>query len=438
MRVSKGALGLAVLVPLAAVLGLEVSGCSADTSNTQTGGSGGDATTNAGGNGGAGGGNTSSTGGSGVGGDIGLGGMQGTGGIEACVATEAEATLEKKPVDIIFIIDNSGSMGDNIESVQNNINANFAAIIGASGIDYRVIMISEHGGLGDESICVGAPLSTTNCMPVPNEPGVNAPIFYQYSVVIGSHDSYCRAVNAYNGTLPDQFGLGVGGWKQWLRTEAFKVFVEVTDDGTTCTLGNTTIDDNDNVNDGATAAQVMDGTLLALDPAQFGTAAARNYVWHSIIGLAENNPPTAAYQPGDALVTGVCGSAVASGTAYQVLSQITGGLRFPICQFASFDVVFQEIAKGVIAGAKVECEFPVPPPPDGETIDLATVVLEYTPGDGSGAIKMEQVKDATECKPAAFYIENDIIKLCPDACTVVQDDGGAKISILFGCENEAT
>ncbi len=42
-------------------------------------------------------------------------------------------------------------MGDNIQSVQDNINANFAAIIGASGIDYQVVMISEHGDIGAET-----------------------------------------------------------------------------------------------------------------------------------------------------------------------------------------------------------------------------------------------------------------------------------------------
>ncbi len=431
MRISKGALGLAAVIPVVAVLGLQATGCSTDT-NAQTGGSGGQ-----GNSGGSGAGNGTA----GNGGDIGLGGNNqgGAGGkIEACVATSAEATLEKKPVDIVFIIDNSGSMGDNIESVQNNINDNFAAIIGASGVDYRVIMISEHGNVGSENICVKAPLSSTDCNPVPDAPGENPPIFYHYSVNIGSHDSICKALGSYDGGIEDQFGLGVGGWKQWLRKEAFKVFVEVTDDGVTCSTGGVSYDDNDNAAAGDTTAKKIDAAILGLDPEQFGDAAARNYVWHSIIGLAENDPPTAAYAPGDALVTGHCNTAVAPGTAYQVVSQITGGLRFPICQFASFDVVFQEIAKGVIAGAKVECAFPVPEAPAGETIDLATVVLEYTPGNGGRGLKMKQVESAAACAPDSFYIENGVISLCPDACAVVQGDDKAKISIEFGCANEAT
>lgn len=436
MHISKRALGLVVAAPLLAALGLLVNGCSEDTNNSsQSGGAGGSASTAAGGSGAG----TAAGGsgqGGGLGGDIGLGGDQGTGGIAACVATSAEATLEKKPVDIVFIIDNSGSMGDNIESVQNNINDNFAAIIGASGIDYRVIMISEHGDLGAESICVKAPLSSTDCNPVPAQPGQNPPIFYQYSVPISSHDSFCKALRSYDGTLADQYGLGVGGWKQWLRKEAVKVFVEVTDDGTTCSLNNVTYDDNDNAADGDVTAKKFDDAILALDPEQFGDAQSRNYVWHSIVGLPENDPPTAAYAPADPIVEGHCSTAVAPGTAYQVLSQITGGLRFPICQFASFDVVFKEIAKGVIEGATVSCEFPVPDPPAGETIDLSTVVIEYTPGSGGGVQKMKQVAGAAQCMPATFYIENGTIKLCPDACAVVQADDKAKINILFGCKDE--
>ncbi|MBK8251477.1 MAG: hypothetical protein IPK82_02265 [Polyangiaceae bacterium] len=422
-------------VGVLALVGYVAVGCGEDPKTTPTGGAAGNA--GSAGNGGGGSGQGGQTGGQA--GDIGLGGKQGgTGGLMPCVATSVEGTLEKKPVDIMFIIDNSGSMGDNINAVQNNINQNFAAIIGASGIDYRVIMISEHGALGAESICIGAPLSTSNCNPVPAEPGQNPPIFYQYSVPIGSHNSVCQALSGYDGTLPDQYNYGPGGWKQWLRKEAFKVFVEVTDDGMTCTFNGVAYDDNDNPADGDVAAKTFDAALLALDPEQFGTDAARNYVWHSIIGLAEKAVPTEAYAPTDPVATGVCGTAVASGTAYQVLSQVTGGLRFPICEFASFDVVFQEIAKGVIAGAKIDCALPVPEPPPGETIDLATVVLEYTPGNGGAVVKMSQVGSAAMCKPDAFYIENNVIQLCPDACALVQSDDKAKIDVLFGCSTEPT
>jgi hypothetical protein len=438
MRMRNSGLGLALLFPFALALGLGAGGCGSDPQSSASGGAGGPGA-NGSGTAGGGAGVGAGAGQGGIGG-MGVGGIgagdQGSGGMAACVATTAEATLEKKPVDIIFLIDNSGSMGDNITSVQKNINDNFAAIIAASGVDYRVIMISEHGPVGEESICIKAPLSSTDCNPVPAEPGQNDPIFFQYSIPISSHDSWCKAIEGYDGTLPDQFGLAPTGWSQWLRKEAFKVFVEITDDNVSCSLNGTTLKDNNKATDGETTAAAFDSALLAIGPDQFGDAAKRNYVWHSIIGLVENDPATAVYAPGDPIITGVCDTAVHPGTGYQALSITTGGLRFPICQFASYDLVFQEIAKGVIDGAKVACEFPVPEAPAGDTIDLETVVLNYTPGGMGDAQKMKQVAGAAACMPSSFYIEGDLIKLCPDTCAIVQKDGKAKIEIAFGCKQD--
>ena len=401
-----------------------------------------DASGSAGRGAGAGVGTGTAQGGTGTGGDIGFDGGPGDSGLDpdsACAATSAEATLVKKPVDIVFVIDNSGSMGDNIVSVQNNINDNFASIIAASGIDYRVIMLSEHGeAIGPESICVKAPLSATDCNPVPPQPANNPPFFFHYSYPVLSHDSWCRILDTFDGSQPDQYGLAPMGWSEWLRPDSFKVFVEVTDDDVQCST--VTLPQNLSFNDastqagGTSAAQAFDAALLAMSPAHFGDAANRNYMWQSIIGLSENNPATAAWQPADPIVLTNCGTAVSPGTGYQALSAMTGGLRFPICQFASFDVVFQAIAEGVIQGAKVECSFPVPDPPPGETIDLSTVVVQYSPGDMSPAQSLQQVASAAECGPGKFYIAAGTIELCPDACALVQSDDAAKISILYGCE----
>src|SRR5688572_26963998 len=42
---------------------------------------------------------------------------------EACVITKDEATLVRQPVDIILLLDNSGSMSDELGAVEANINA---------------------------------------------------------------------------------------------------------------------------------------------------------------------------------------------------------------------------------------------------------------------------------------------------------------------------
>ncbi|MCC6552649.1 MAG: hypothetical protein IT372_06440 [Polyangiaceae bacterium] len=414
-------LGLSAVAAVAA-------GCSGDE-NTGTG---------AGGPGGTG---TGASGGTGSGGGLGFGGGEDDGGLtpdSACAAQEAEATLTKRPVDVIIVIDNSGSMTSEIVAVQDNINVNFASIIEASGIDYRVIMIADHGSAsGSQSVCVEMPLSSASCSPIPPEPGQNPPIFFHYSNEIASHNSLCRVLDTFAGGVPDDYGFAPNGWSEWLRPDSLKVFVEITDDGTTCSTStlaqNVSLDDNDNGADGLTAGAAFDAALLALSPAHFGDATLRNYVFYSIVGVSENDPATAPWQPGDPMVPGHCSTAVAPGTAYQALSMTTGGLRFPMCQTGSYDAVFQAIADGVISGATVECEFPVPDPPPGETIDLSTVQVEYTPGGGGPKQTFTQVPNALECGPGKFYIDADVIHLCGEACATVQSDDAAKLSILYGC-----
>ena len=340
----------------------------------------------------------------------------------ACASVKAEATLQKKPVDIIFVIDNSGSMTDEIQAVQQNINKNVADIIGKSGLDYRVIMLARHGnynGALTNAICVEKPLSTlATCRPVPTRPGPNPPKFYHYSRQIESSDSFDRILGTYNGSEGDEFGLGPGGWSKWLRTDAFKVFVEITDDNST--MNETTFETR----------------LFALLPKHFGDATNRNYVFHSITGLKENTPPTKAWGPMDPVQTAKCtrgGGAVNPGAIYQNLSRKTGGLRFPICEHASFDAVFSSIATGVIAGSKVACDFPMPMPPPGQKVDLDSVLVEYTPNSMGAPQTIKQVPNAAACAPSAFYIEKDRVNLCPATCTTVQADANAKVEVVFDC-----
>jgi hypothetical protein len=351
--------------------------------------------------------------------DAGAGGSGG----EACVVQSAEATLKKKPVDVIFVIDNSGSMTGEIIAVQNNINKNFAQIIEDSGLDYRVILIARHGtATSGQSICIGQPLSGAKCTcmapsgpcsGVPAQP-VNTEKFYHYSVEIGSTNSLTQVTSTY--AKKDEFGLAPGGWKEWLRKDAFKVFVEITDDNQS----------------GTNPEVTFDNALLGFPEGHFGTKEKRNYIFHSIIGI-KAKPSTSSWPPTDPVQDETCGSgAVNSGKTYQRLSILTGGLRFPICNNASFDVVFKTIAEGVVEGSSVECAFPIPEPPDGQTIDPSTIVINYTPGEGSET-KFEQVNGEGACDGKSFYIKDGIINLCPLVCGQVQGDPKAKLQLLYGC-----
>jgi len=412
-----------LLVAAAFVPGLVLLGACGSSTDPKAGGS--DGTGNANGPGGP---NDS------FGGNGGNGGPGDDAGNE-CAAQEAQATVVKRPVDIIFTIDNSGSMSDEIAEVQTQVNQNFTNIIDAAGVDYHVILISRHGANSSQSVCISAPLSGTNCAPVPTQPAETAK-FFHYSVEIASQDAWCKILTTFD--KADEFNLHPNGWGELLRPDAFKVFVTISDDriNTSCSVNGSTLKFQDqNTIAGATAAaEAFDAALLARSPAQFGTAAQRNYVHHAIAGFDWAEPTkTKAWPATDPINEETCGDDSENpGKGHQAIAKLTGGLRFPSCD-PNYTAIFQEIAKGVVAGAKVACEFDIPDAPPGETLDLNTVVSRYTPGNGGAPVDFGQVANAAACAPNKFYIENDKIKLCPEACTLVQSDEKAQMKILFGC-----
>jgi hypothetical protein len=345
-------------------------------------------------------------------------------GRDVCVATRAEAEVVAEPVDIVVLLDNSLSMIDEAKSMEANLNDNFAAILAQSGIDYRVILISNHRDsdslLGATSVCISAPLSAGG--QCPTERPVFGERFFHYSVDVGSHDSLTLLLDTYAGRRPDDYGLAPGGWSQWLRAGAQKVFLELTDD------------------DSLMPANVFLASLTGVAPAQFGADPLQpTLVWHSIVGIAEKAAPAEAYQPGEPVevrrCTGNLNSVFNAGATYQELSRLTGGLRFPICQFGAYDVVFRTIADAVISTTRIACSFALPEPPPGTTLDVDKVAVSYAPGGGGPARIFGQVTDAAACQSDTFLAEPGGITLCPGACDAVRADPGAAVDVLFTCES---
>jgi hypothetical protein len=334
----------------------------------------------------------------------------------ACVATTAEANVgEPRPVDIIIAIDSSGSMSGEIDEVERIINEDFAAIIGASSIDFRIILVADYPPGQKNTICIGAPLSTDDCAdPLPDAPGTNFPTFFHYDTLVDSHDAFEVLLDTF--VTSDPHGHMPNGWGDVLRESAIKQFLVITDDDPD--------DDHD----------FFDDALLALAPEHFGTASNRNYTWHSIIGMEENDPATQPWLPTDGVQNGECSpGSQSSATEYQELSILTGGLRFPLCDNESFDVVFQEIAQGVIDAVSLPCNLRAPSAPPGEELDLRGVVVVYTPGGSATDTSLTRVGDENACQPDAFYLENTTIILCPSTCNEVQDDPTGELALHIAC-----
>lgn len=387
-----------------------------------------------------------------------------TGDGAACASSKAEAVLTKRPVDILFVIDNSGSMDGEIVEVQKQINQNFANIIGASGIDYRVIMLSRYGAvIPGESICVSGPLSGANCaqifpdgsLPTNGDAGKPAETarFYHYNREVDSEDGWCRILDAFaKGDNSDGYTLHPNGYGPLLRPEAFKTIVVMSDDGINCSVtanhpdGGTlsgSYNDNATVDGGYAAANSFDQHLRALAPNQFGDGdGGRNYVYHSIIALAPftgdaGGADPKMHPPSAPVITQMCTpGAQEPGTGHQALSVLTGGYRYPSCTL-SYTAIFQEMAKGVVKSSAVSCDFPVPQPAPGETLDLASLAVQYKPGGDAGAVQeFTPAADLASCAPGKFWLEggaNGTVHLCPETCAAVKSDLTASISVVSGC-----
>ena len=369
-----------------------------------------------GGLGGTGGANGTGGGSSGTGGGSGgTGSSGGMGGGEACATVTSMANLDKRPVDVIMVIDNSCSMTEEIIAVESNVNTNFANIIASSGLDYRIILISKHGSAANgQSVCIGGPLSgNTTCTPPPTRP-TDGPRFFHYSTEISSTDSLRKIISTYNTAGVD--GTGPTGWSGWLRDGAYRTFIEITDD-------------NENR---LTAAQ-FEQQLTALVPARFGTVQNRNYTFHSIVGVAAKANPADAYQPTEAVVNSKCSTAVNPGMTYQDLSRATNGLRFQMCQPNLYGTVFQAVAQGVIASAQVACDFAVPTPPAGFTLNNR-IYVAYTPGAGGAPTEFLQVSNAAACAANSFYVQTGRVIFCPQTCASVRMDSMAQVAVRFSCE----
>src|SRR5687767_1673367 len=188
-------------------------------------------------------------------GDFGTSGSNGTtnGDEVNCAATVAKP--EKAKVDIIFVIDNSGSMTGEMNQIKTNVNS-FAQKIGNVGLDYHVVFLVKKASSSTQTgnvICVPPPLGGANCTD-------NLPTFAHVNQDVQSSNSLSLILSTY-----DNANAALA-WNKHLRVEATKVFVEVTDD------------------ESALASTSFDQQLLAKAPAgMFGTAQARKYIFHSII-----------------------------------------------------------------------------------------------------------------------------------------------------------
>ncbi|MCU0691036.1 MAG: hypothetical protein MUF54_06515 [Polyangiaceae bacterium] len=375
---------------------------------------------------------------------------------------------ERAGVDIVFIIDNSHSMGDEIIKVRDNINA-FANTIANSGLDYRVVMLSAKGtnltdkrenvpnlkGSGLEGdvpleVCVPPPLGVG---PGGADPcGHNPERFYHldhWPFGIQSHNGMWLAIGTYqkNYTWVNGSGAEVGppggGWQQWSRPAATKFFVMITDDDAEYPTAEQVrppyslpagVDEPYEVFDWL----VLNDTTRFGPPGAFGTESHRKYVYNTICGWTY--PGGASTEPSQgggcrtAYTDPEFNAATSPGEQHQKLAKLTGGVVDSICK-SDWSSVLGNLANTVVA--TLGCEYMIPASGDRE-IDPDQVIVQYTP-QGGGGKQLTRVTDKSKCGQYAdaWYYDNNTaptaVLFCPDACDTIGKSATGKVDLLWGC-----
>lgn len=369
----------------------------------------------------------------------------------ACSSATTRAEVERLPVDIIWMVDNSSSMQPAIEEVQRGLN-DFAALIGARDLDYRVIMLSLRGqgettvgGSRRYQVCIPPPLSgDTSC--------ADGARFFQVSLDVRS----TQPLEQFLGSLGQTDGYtssddrGSEPWQHLLRPEATKTIVVVTDDNARMVVrsgGGFAPGPGGGRSEGdpVATAEWFETFVGGSNPFSSRTlpegilhprwsGAFDGYTFAALYGWGSETDDTIRcnYAAG--------GSPPASGRTYTELVRRTGGVRAQICAGpAAWGPFFDGVASAVERSSRIDCQIPIPEPPMGMFFerDRINVFLD----DGSGSARLGKVPGVADCDARGGWYYDDeaapsAVILCPDSCASVQPSAGTttSVDVQFGCQ----
>lgn len=343
------------------------------------------------------------------GGSAGSGGLgAGSGGsglsvgdLEGCTGTSVTAPPSSQPkVDLIWVVDASGSMLDEQMKIGANI-TQFANDITGASLDVHIVMMSTSAAV------------PVICPPYPGDPAANTalagdPRYLFIDASVDSHNALDIAISSF------------GQYQRFLRPDAVAHFVFVTDDESTY------------------SALATPGERASAFAADMQALLGKDFIAHTVSseGPTACADPMCMPDPNSGLCVFVmlgCGAA-APGTTYWELAASTAGLTSSICQ-QDWSGVFGPLTDAVIASAPLPCNYVIPPPPAGQSLDANKVNVGWlAPGAAAEEIFGKTV-NSSACGPdLAWYYDTEAspreVLLCPATCRRVA--AGGTINIAFG------
>jgi hypothetical protein len=300
-------------------------------------------------------------------------------GPDECAAIRQDAPEGRGGVDVIMLLDTSGSMLHATTQVVNNL-SKFIEEFEGTQADTRVVMIT-----GSDP-AAGTPVASD----------MSRYRFLKSTVDSGALFSVALA----------SFPL----YQDFLRPNAATQFVMITDD-------------EDNLEPGVFRSEME--KLLGHEFTQHAIAS-ENQDGHACISEAQKWNPLCV-----APIPAVC-AAAAIGERYYTLAEQTSGETMSICK-EDWSEVFSKLKEAVIAAVPLPCDYPLADA-IGEDFDSDKVSVVYSREKGED--EFGRASDSSQCADKlGWYYDNPeaptSISLCPAACEAVQQ--GGSIDFGFGC-----
>ena len=275
------------------------------------------------------------------------------------------------PVDIIFAIDSSGSMFDDIDNMRSNMHLFWEAILEAD-VDSRVIFVVQRGF-------------------APSAPAAFSGRYLEVGERVGSTDGMLK--------LLSQFPT----YSRFLRPDAITHFIGITDD---------------------------DSNL----PAEDFVLTMRDLLGHDFTMHAVASEYIGSNPPSNPLgsCNHSSGFAWDVGEEWYEAAEMTGGITLSICE-EDWSRLFPPLTERVAVRIPIPCGYTLPtPPPPGITYRADDFTVLFEGNDGSRIVVPQDTTGSCADGGWSYFAGSQRVELCESTCSELMALDG-RLDVDLGC-----